>query len=94
MATYGYRCPRDGEFDVAFPIGTAAAHVPCDVCGGEAPRVYSAPLLARTPRPLTAAIDRAERSAEMPDVVSDLPARRPSPGRRQADPADARLPRP
>jgi putative FmdB family regulatory protein len=93
MATYEYRCPRDGDFDVKFPVGTAASRVHCSVCGSEAVRVFSAPLLARTPRPLVAAIDRAERSAEAPDVVSTIPAK-PRARRLPVNPAHARLPRP
>lgn len=92
MATYEYRCARHREFAVRFPIGEAASDVPCPVCGVAAARVMSAPALARTPRRLAAAIDRAERSAEAPEVVSAVPARRRSP--RPANPLHARLPRP
>ncbi|WP_433088636.1 zinc ribbon domain-containing protein [Dactylosporangium sp. CA-052675] len=92
MATYGYRCPRDGDFDVSFPIGAAAARVPCRVCGGEAARVYTAPLLGRGSGPLAAHIERTQRSAETPDVVSRPPARVGP--RRPAHPATARLPKP
>ncbi|MGC9665072.1 FmdB family zinc ribbon protein [Planosporangium sp. 12N6] len=97
MATYEYRCPRDGSFDVRSPIGTAAPAVPCPACGDEARRVISAPALARTPRPLAAALDRAARSAEAPEVVSAPPPRRAaSPARpaRPVNPGHARLPRP
>jgi putative FmdB family regulatory protein len=93
MATYEYRCPRDGAFDVCFPIGTAAAIVGCPVCGDSAGRVFSAPSLARTSRPLATAIDRARRSAEEPDVVSSIPPRRQAPPVRPVNPAHARLPR-
>jgi putative FmdB family regulatory protein len=93
VATYEYRCPRDGGFDVKFPLGAATPRVACSACGSEAVRVFSAPLLTRTPRPLTAAIDKAERSAETPDVVSRIPARPPA-GRVPVNPALARLPRP
>jgi hypothetical protein len=50
-------------------------------------------MLARMPRPLTAAIDRAEQSSDVPDVVSSIPAK---PGRPKfpANPALAHLPRP
>ncbi|GAA1822957.1 zinc ribbon domain-containing protein [Planosporangium flavigriseum] len=93
MATYEYRCPRDGAFDVTLPIGTAAARVLCVVCGDEAVRIFSAPLLARTPRPLAAAIERAAGSADTPEVVSEIPAR-PRARRSPANPTHARLPRP
>jgi hypothetical protein len=50
-------------------------------------------MLARMPRPLTTAIDRAEQSRDAPDVVSSIPAK---PGRPEfpANPALAHLPRP
>jgi hypothetical protein len=104
LATYEYRCPRDGDFEVRFPIGTATATVPCAACRGESPRIFTAPLVNAMSRPLTAAIDRAGRSAEAPKVVSRIPDRR-SPGNdrgsgtrrsrtRSANPAQLRLPRP
>ncbi|GIH15881.1 FmdB family zinc ribbon protein [Rugosimonospora africana] len=78
MATYEYRCPTDGAFEVRTPIGEAAPSVRCGACDGPAARVFSAPLLAVTPPALTAAIDRAGRSAESPEVVSQIPSRRPA----------------
>jgi hypothetical protein len=92
VATYEYRCPRDGAFDVRFPVGTATARVRCAACGGEAVRVFTAPLLSRVPRTLAAAIEDAGRSAETPDVVSSIPSR-PKARRRPVNPALARLPR-
>ncbi|SDZ61081.1 hypothetical protein SAMN05421684_7180 [Asanoa ishikariensis] len=79
MATYVYRCPSDGDFEVRIPLGAATASVPCAQCAGAAGRVWSAPHLGRTPRPLTDAIDRAGRSAEAPQVVSRLPGTRRTP---------------
>jgi putative FmdB family regulatory protein len=93
MATYEYRCPADGAFDVSFPIGTAAARSRCPTCGADAARAVSTPLLVRTPRALAAAIGRAERSAEAPEVVSAIPVRPQAPPGRPADAARARLPR-
>jgi hypothetical protein len=81
MATYVYRCPRDGDFEVRVPLGAATATVLCVQCGGDAGRVWSAPHLGRTPRPVTAAIEDAGRSAETPRVVSRLPGTRPAPAR-------------
>jgi putative FmdB family regulatory protein len=93
VATYEYRCARDGGFEVRFPIGQAAASVRCVTCRGEAARVFSAPLLAGTPVGLTSAIDRAERSGETPEVVSRIPSKRPA-APALTHPAHARLPRP
>lgn len=95
MATYEYRCATHREFTVSFPVGEAPGDVPCPTCGTHAVRVWSAPALARTPRPLAAAIDRAGRSAGSPEVVSSVPGRlAPSRNRRPVNPAHARLPRP
>ncbi|MEV4622523.1 zinc ribbon domain-containing protein [Asanoa sp. NPDC049573] len=77
VATYLYRCPRDGEFEVRLPLGAATTTVPCARCAGDAARVWSAPHLGRTPRPLAAAIEQAGRSAETPTVVSRQPRSRP-----------------
>lgn len=92
MATYEYRCSGHREFTVSFPIGEAADEVACPFCGRASVRVLSAPALARTPHRLAAAIDRAARSAEAPDVVSEVP-RRPR-RRHPVNPAHSRLPRP
>ena len=94
MATYAYRCPEHGEFDVSRPLGSATPTFTCRVCGGDAIRVYSSPMLARTPRALVTARERDEKSREAPEVVTSLPprkgGRRPAP----ANPMLQRLPRP
>jgi len=79
MATYAYRCPRDGDFEVRLPLGAATASIPCGRCAGDAARVWSAPHLSRTSRPLAAAIEHAGRSAETPRVVSRIPGTRRAP---------------
>ncbi|MEV4759272.1 FmdB family zinc ribbon protein [Micromonospora sp. NPDC049559] len=94
MATYGYRCPRDGDFDLRFPIGEAAPAARCPVCRGEAVRVISAPRLAAMSRRLVGAIDRAARTAETPEVVTRIPDRRGARSRAAAHPGYPRLPRP
>ncbi|SCF17034.1 putative regulatory protein, FmdB family [Micromonospora viridifaciens] len=91
MATYEYRCRQDGSFDVTLPIGTAGPSTRCPRCGVPAGRVFAAPRLGRMPAALHAAIDRAERTAEQPDVVRHVPGDRPA--RRSSNPAHARLPR-
>lgn len=96
MAIYEYRCDADGPFEARHPLGHQPASAPCPVCAGEARRVFSSPLLARSPRPLVAAMDRAEKSREAPEVVTSLP---PAGARRRMpmvppNPALQRLPRP
>ena len=75
MATYEYRCERDGVFDVTRPLGTAPESVACAVCGGAAMRVFSIPMVKSGARTAwNAAIERAERSRHEPEVVTSLPA--------------------
>jgi putative FmdB family regulatory protein len=73
MAVYEYRCDRHGAFEVMCAIGTAPASSACPVCEGEARRVFSKPMLTRTPRGLVAAIDHAEKTRDEPDLVTSLP---------------------
>lgn len=75
MAIYEYQCDADGAFDVIHPIGAAPSSVACPVCTSEARRVFSAPLLATTPRAVFAALDHSEKTRTDPDVVSSLPPR-------------------
>ena len=80
MATYAYCCPHCSAIDVTFPIGTAPGAVACPDCGAASVRVFSAPMLARTPAALSAQLQRAERSASEPEVVTSLPRRRAGKG--------------
>ena len=97
MATYEYRCDRDGVFEVTRPLGTAPESVTCAECGREARRIISVPMVRRASRTAwTAAIDHAEKSRYEPDVVTSLPS---TGARRQTrvvplTPTLARLPRP
>lgn len=75
MPAYDYRCDRDGLFEVTRPLGTAPASIACPECRGESRRVFATPMLTTSPRPLVAAIDRAEKSRHEPEVVTSLPAR-------------------
>jgi putative FmdB family regulatory protein len=96
VATYEFRCDRDGVFDVTRPLGTAPESVTCTVCNSDARRVFSAPMLFRGSRALFAAIDHAEKSRDEPEVVTSLPstgARRRTPVI-PLTPTLQRLPRP
>ena len=58
MATYEYQCDLDGVFEVTRPLGTAPESVPCSVCGSEARRVLSIPMVrSGSRRALFAAIE-------------------------------------
>ncbi len=96
MAIYEYRCDQDGTFDVTRPLGTAPPSVPCQTCGTEARRVFSAPMLRSPHREILAAIDHSKKSAHEPEVVTSIPsAGDRKPGRMaKMTPKLARLPRP
>jgi len=95
VIVYQYRCRRDGAVDLRWPMGSAPEHATCPLCEGSVVRSIGAPMLSLAPRARVAAIDRAEKSRDAPDVVSSLP---PRPlGRRlprATAPAQQRLPRP
>ncbi len=96
MAVYEYRCERDGVLEVIRPMGTAPESITCPACRREAQRVFSKPMLSSAPRALVAAIDRAEKTRDEPDLVTALP---PRGARRQTPvlpltPTLRRLPRP
>jgi putative FmdB family regulatory protein len=78
MPAYLYRCDGCGPFEVRLPFGTAGSSASCRGCGATATRVYAAPLLNRTPRPVAEALSKAERSAEQPEVVRSVPPARGS----------------
>jgi putative FmdB family regulatory protein len=97
VAIYEYRCEQDGVFEVTRPLGTAAEAETCSVCGSQARRVISRPMVLCGSRPAwTAAIEHAEKSRHEPDVVTSLPstgARRRTPVL-PLTPTLRRLPRP
>ena len=92
MATYVYRCPDCGPWEVRLPIGSADAASTCPTCGSTAPRQYTPPLLSRTAAPVAAARLREEASRDAPTVTTAVPraAARPAP----RDPRWQALPRP
>ncbi len=73
MAIYEYQCDDDGVFEITRSLGALPESIACPVCRSEARRVFSAPMLSRSPRALVAAIDHAEKSRHEPAVVSSLP---------------------
>jgi putative FmdB family regulatory protein len=94
MATYQYRCAEHGILETNRPIGAAPKRYACPVCGGQAGRLFSAPLLSLADRRAVALIDETEKSREAPEVVASLPPRRRSTPPAKATPAQRRLPRP
>ena len=69
MATYQYRCPACGLFDIERAMGAATAVDDCPCCGGAARRSYTVPHVGRTPAPLARALATAEKSRDEPEVV-------------------------
>ena len=93
MATYQYHCPGCGLFDVVRPIGQAGSQEPCRACAGPSRRVFTAPMLARTPLALARALGAQEASAHQPQVVRAVPAAQRRAGQ-PSDPRHALLPKP
>lgn len=94
MAIYVYRCDTHGFTERSLPIGTAPQTTHCPTCGETSFRVFTAPRLSLGDAARRALIDRTQRTADVPDVVSS-PG--PRPARRApvaANPALRRLPRP
>lgn len=96
MAVYEYRCDQDGSFDVTLQLGTAPPAFPCEACGIQARRVFSAPMLRSPHRELISAIDHSKKSAHEPEVVTSIPSagNRKAPRMATVTPKLARLPRP
>ena len=70
MATYAYRCPACGTFDLARPMGEAPERVECPRCAASSPRRWTAPLLAQINPALRSALAREEASRDAPEVVT------------------------
>lgn len=92
MAGYLYRCTTCGPWEISRPIGTAEGTSSCPTCGQPGRRVFTPPLLGRTPAAAAAARLREEASRDAPRVTTAVPsaAGRPAP----RDPRQSRLPRP
>jgi putative FmdB family regulatory protein len=94
MATYEYQCSECGRFDVRLAIGTAPERHRCPTCAGSARRAFSSPsLVGGAPATLRRLRVSDERSQDIPELVSHVPARA-RPTATPAHPALARLPRP
>jgi len=73
MPLYDYSCPACGVFEKWQPAARAGDPVACPGCGAEARRRYTPPNVVRTPVPVARAIERSERSAYEPRVVTRQP---------------------
>jgi putative FmdB family regulatory protein len=75
VPVYEFVCEDCGPFEQRRSFAEAGDPMACPSCGGEAKRVYSMPNTRRMPTALSGAMDRAEKSAQEPEVV-----RRPTGG--------------
>jgi putative FmdB family regulatory protein len=94
MPTYQYRCATCGRFDLVRPMADVQVSESCPDCGETARRVFGLPGVSFVDPGLRRALDASGRSAESPQVVTDVPgrARRATPI--TTDPRHAKLPRP
>lgn len=92
MARYTYRCEDHGVFHAVVPMARSADPQPCPECGATARKVIEAPSLNLGDGRARRLIDRTERSAGEPEVVTSLPSRS-GPVRQVRNPATLRLPR-
>lgn len=94
MAEYQFLCDEHGGIALRAAMGTAPSTLPCPDCGEQARRVFSAPMLTRAPGAMTKAFERAERSANAPEVVRSIPPQAQRPRQRYThDPTHRRLPK-
>ena len=70
MPIYDFACGECGVFEQRRSFTEASAPVTCPSCEREARRVYSMPNTRRVPAGLSRAMDRSEKSAYEPEVVS------------------------
>lgn len=92
MATYEYRCAQCGPFETRHPIGRAPSEAACPECGGASRRVFTMPNVSVMSKELGAALERAEKTRDEPEVVSQVPPSRQAV--RRPHPALSRLPKP
>lgn len=79
MVVYEYRCDSCGPFEVKRGMGTASSWERCPSCTRSARRCYLAPRVNRYPPHLAAVQERAQKSRDQPEVVSQVPLPSSSP---------------
>ena len=94
MPIYEYRCRECGDFEVLLGMGAATRESDCPGCGSAARRLMSAPGLSRAGTPAARLIERTERTAAEPDVVTAPPPDSRRGPRTTGNPLHRRLPRP
>lgn len=95
MPNYAYQCSEGCRFDAIYPMSEVPVETSCRRCGAAARRAVTAPHLSQSGSAAYGLIDRSERSAHEPEVVSSLPSAGAGPTRRVTrNPLHAKLPRP
>lgn len=96
MPTYTFRCVNGDAFDQRHSITAIPSTATCPHCEQPATRILTAPYLSAAGSSAFGLIDRSERSAHEPEVVSGtLPGGRRSPGTAYTkNPLHQRLPKP
>ena len=80
MPVYEFLCQSCGSFEERRSFEAAGEPMHCPECGDEARRVYSMPATRRIPTGLYEAMDRSEKSASEPEVVSHPAGRQSASG--------------
>ncbi|UGS34766.1 FmdB family zinc ribbon protein [Capillimicrobium parvum] len=75
MPIYAFRCEGCGTFDLAREVAAAGASADCPHCGEPARRVFTPPGLVRLTKPVRGLLDLEEKSADVPDVVTQMRGR-------------------
>jgi putative FmdB family regulatory protein len=70
MPIYAFTCTDCGDFDLTRPMADAGAPATCPACGTMARRVFTPPGLALLAKPVRGLLNREEKSAHEPDVVT------------------------
>lgn len=69
MPIYDYRCDICGDFEAWGKMSTSSAPAQCEVCGGDADRIITAPSLAMLGSKQRIAHERNEKSAHEPKIT-------------------------
>jgi putative FmdB family regulatory protein len=85
VPVYAFTCETCGTFDVVRPMADAGAEARCPACGRDGRRLFTPPGVRLLAPPLRGALDREERSAHEPDVVTQRRGR-PMPHRHEPSP--------
>ncbi|WP_210403824.1 FmdB family zinc ribbon protein [Salinibacterium sp. UTAS2018] len=93
IPAYEFSCAEHGHFDKRAPMGDIPQVASCPVCSGDAPRVFSSPLLNLGDSGARRLLDATNATADAPRVVGAPPSGSRRPQRVTYDPRAQKLPR-